>query len=99
MGGITFLRESDMIPPHPYPFLHRDLVVVADGVFTQEVKLHHKLLAVLLGVQVDVLHAQRAAAHRVCSLPLLFLVTRSQSQLVRETPQGVSLTRHPLQSP
>ena len=79
---------------HPYPLLHRDLVVVADGVFTQEVKLHHKLLAILLGVQVDVLHTQRAAAHRVCRLPLLLLVTCPQSQLVRDKQQGVSSGPH-----
>ena len=84
-------RWSRALIHHPYPLLHRDLVVVADGVFTQEVELHHKLLPVLLGVQVDVLHTQRAAAHRVRRLPLLLLVTRSQSQLVRDKQQGVSI--------
>lgn len=64
-----------------YPLLHRDFVVVADGVFTQEVKLHHVLLAVDLRVQFDVFHPQRAAAHRVGGLALLLLVTCSQSQL------------------
>lgn len=78
-------------PPPPHPLLHGNLVVVADGVFTQEVKLHHKLLAVLLGVQVDVLHAQRAAAHRVGCLALLLLVTGSQSELVGGTRRPVSL--------
>lgn len=40
-----------------YPFLHRDFVVVADGVLTKEVKLHHKLLTVVLRVEFDVLHS------------------------------------------
>ncbi len=65
----------------PYPLLHRDFVVVADGVFTQKVKLHHILLAIVLRVEFDVFHSQRAAAHGVRSLSFLFLVTRSQSQL------------------
>lgn len=64
-----------------HPLLHRDLVVVADGVFSQEVELHHVLLPVHLKVQVNVLHPQRAAAHRVCTLPLLLLITCPQSQL------------------
>lgn len=64
-----------------YPLLHRDFVVVADRVFTQEVKLHHELLTVDLRVQFDVFHPQRAAAHGVGGLALLLLVTCSQSQL------------------
>lgn len=64
-----------------HPLLHRDLVVVADGVFSQEVELHHELLTIHLRVQADVLHPQRAAAHRVRALALLLLVTCPQSQL------------------
>lgn len=64
-----------------YPFLHRDFVVVADGVFTQEVKLHHVLLTIVLWVEFDVFDSQRAAAHGVRSLSFLLLITRSQSQL------------------
>lgn len=66
---------------HPYPLLHGDFVVVADGVFPQEVKLYHVLLSVNLRVQLDVLHPERAAAHGVGGLSLLLLVTCSQSQL------------------
>lgn len=62
-------------------FLHGDGVGVADGVLTQEVKVHHKVLALLLLVQGQVLHTQRAAAHRVRSLTLLLLVAGSQGQL------------------
>lgn len=58
-----------------------DLVVVADGVFAQEVELHHILFALQLLMEGDVLHTQRAAAHRVRRLPLLLLVTCSQCQL------------------
>lgn len=65
----------------PYPLLHRDFVVVADGVFTQEVKLHHELLSIVLWVKFDVLDSQRAAAHGVGRLSFLLLVTRSQRQL------------------
>lgn len=64
-----------------YPLLHRDFVVVADGVFTQEVKLHHILLAIVLWIELDVFNSQRAAAHGVGSLSFLLLITRSQSQL------------------
>lgn len=35
----------------------RDLVVVANGVFTQEVEFHHTLAAVQLPVEGDVLNA------------------------------------------
>lgn len=41
-----------------YSLLHGDFVVVADGVFAQEVELHHVLLAILLRVQLDVLHSE-----------------------------------------
>ena len=68
----------------PYPFADWDLVVVADAVFTQEVKLHHTGVSVQRVMEGDVLHAQRAAAHRVRPLTLLLLVTRSQSQLEGE---------------
>lgn len=57
-----------------YPFLHRDLVVVADWVFSQEVKLHHVLLVIHLGVKLDMFHPQRAAAHGVGSLTFLLFV-------------------------
>lgn len=67
-----------------HPLLHRDLVVVADGVFSQEVELHHILLTVHLRVQINVLHPQRAAAHSVRTLPLLLLITCPQSQLEGE---------------
>ena len=68
------------------PLLHGDGVGVADGVLTQEVEVHHKLLAFLLLVQRQVLVAQRAAANRVRSLPLLFLVSRSQGKLQSKQP-------------
>lgn len=71
-----------------HPLLHRDLVVVADGVFSQEVELHHELLTIHLRVQADVLHPQRAAAHRVRALALLLLVTCPQSQLRGEGEGG-----------
>lgn len=58
-----------------------DLVVVANAVFTQEVEFHHTLVAFQLLVEGDVLDAQRAAAHRVCRLSLLLLITGSQCQL------------------
>lgn len=65
----------------PYPLLYRDFVVVADGVFTQEVKLHHILLTIVLWIEFDVFNSERATAHSVRSLPFLLLITRSQSQL------------------
>lgn len=68
-------------PSLSYPLLHRDLVVVADRVLSQEVKLHHVLLVVHLGVQFDVLHPQRAAADRVRGLTFLLFVTRPQCKL------------------
>lgn len=75
-----FSHPSDDFCPS-YPLLHRDLVVVADGVFSQEVKLYHILLVVHFGVQFDVLHPERATADSVCCLAFLFLVTRPQRQL------------------
>ena len=45
-----------------------------NGVFTQEVKLHHELVLALLVVQLDVLHPETAAAHGV-RLVLVLLVT------------------------
>lgn len=80
-GNADSIREQSKTGGNSYPFLHRDFVVVADGVFTQEVKLHHVLLTVDLRVQFDVFHPQRAAAHGVGGLALLLLVTCSQSQL------------------
>lgn len=74
-----------------HPFLHRDFVVVADGVFTQEVELHHILLAIILWIEFDVFHSQRAAAHRVGSLSFLLLITRSQSQLERVKIAGLKV--------
>lgn len=68
---ITFLYLLD----------DRNLVVVANGVFTQEVKFHHTLAAVQLRVESDVFDSQWAAAHRVCRLPFLLLITSSQCQL------------------
>lgn len=53
------------------------LVLVTDWIFTEEVKLHNILSAVLLLVQGDVLHTQWAAAHCVC-LILIFFVPSSQ---------------------
>lgn len=38
----------------PHPFLHWDFVVVTNGVFTQEVELHHILLTIILWIQFDV---------------------------------------------
>lgn len=64
--------------------LHRNRVGVADGVFTQEIKVHHKLLAILLLMQGQVLNAQRAAAHSVRSLTLFFLISRSQGKLLKQ---------------
>lgn len=72
------------VPLLSYPLLHGNLVVVTDGVFAQEVKLHHVLLVIHLGVQFDVLHSQRAAAHRVCSLTFLLFVTCPQRKLHRK---------------
>lgn len=57
------------------------LVVVTDGVFTQEVELNHELAAVQLLVQGDVLDSQRAAAHRVCRFALLLLIASPQCKL------------------
>lgn len=74
-----------------YPFLHRDFVVVADGVFTQEVKLYHILLAIILWIEFDVFNSQRAAAHGVGSLSFLLLITRSQSQLEHVRTAGLKL--------
>ncbi len=68
-------------PSLSHPLLHGDLVVVADGVLSQEVKLHHVLLVVHLGVQFDVLHPQRAAADCVRCLAFLLFVTRPQCKL------------------
>ena len=45
-----------------------------NGVFTQEVKLHHELVLALLVVKLDVLHPETAAAHGV-RLVLVLLVT------------------------
>lgn len=60
--------------------VHRHGVVVADRVLAEEVKLHDKLLAVHLLVQLDVLHAQAAAADGVRRV-LVLLVACSQRQL------------------
>lgn len=80
-AASPFTHTHTGIQTAPHPLLHGDFVVVADGVFPQEVELHHKLLAVVLRVQFDVFHSHRAAADRVGGLPLLLLVTRPQSQL------------------
>lgn len=69
-----------------HSFLHGDFVVVTDGVFSREVELHHVVLSVHLRVQSDVLHAQRAAAHRICRLALVLLIPGPQSQLHANTP-------------
>ena len=55
------------------PLLDGDGVVVPDGILTEEVELDDEGLPVLLLVQRDVLHPQRAAAHRV-RLVLVLLV-------------------------
>lgn len=80
-----------------YPFLHRNFVVVSDGVFTQEVKLHHIFLTIILWVQFDVFNPQRTAAHSVSGLSFLLLITRSKSQL-EEVAYQESLTKVSLQN-
>lgn len=72
----------------------RDLVVVANGVFAQEVELHHALVALQTIVEGDVLDTQRAAAHRVRRLALLFLVSSSQGELLQSDGSS-SLTSTP----
>lgn len=79
-----------------HPFLHRNFVVVSDGVFTQEVKFHHIFLTIILRVQFDVFNPQRTAAHSVRGLSFLLLVTRSKSQL-EEVAYQESLTKVSLQ--
>lgn len=64
--------------------LHGHLVVIADGVLPQEVKLHNVLLPVQPVVQRNVLDAQRTAAHGVSRLPFLFLIPSSQGQLRKD---------------
>lgn len=75
---MTLFVPSDFVA---HPLLHWDLVIIADGVFSQEVKLHHILLLVQLGVKFDVLHPQGAAANCVRRLAFFLLVTCPQSQL------------------
>ncbi len=83
-----------------HSFLHGDFVVVTDGVFSREVELHHVLLSVHLRVQSDVLHTQRAAAHRICRLPLVLLITSPQSQLHTNTNTHQELSvQHRVKSP
>ena len=60
-----------------------DGVVVSDGIFTQEVKHNHIVLAILLLVQTDVLHTQGATAHSVRSLFTVLLIASSQGKLRR----------------
>lgn len=67
-----------------YLLLDGHFIVVADGIFTQEVKHHDVLLAVLLLVEGDVLNTQGAAAHGVC-LVLVLLITCPESQLGMQT--------------
>lgn len=64
-----------------YLFDDRNLVVVTNAVFTQEVKFHHTFVAIQLLMQSDVLNTKRAATHRVRRLSLLFLIASSQGQL------------------
>lgn len=61
--------------------LHGHAVVVADGVLTQKVKLHHVLLVLVLLVEGQVLLPQGAAAYCVRCLSLLLLISCSQSKL------------------
>jgi hypothetical protein len=61
--------------------LHGHAVRVADRVLSQEVQLHDIIAAIGLCVQLDVLHTEGAAAHRVSRLTLLLPVTCSQGQL------------------
>lgn len=83
-------RRSVTCSSPSYPLLYGDLVVVADRVLSQEVKLHHVLLIIHLGVQLDVLHPQRAAADGVCGLPFLLFVTGPQCEL-REAGGGTNI--------
>lgn len=65
----------------PYPLLHRDLVVVSDGILPEEVELNHVFLPIQLRMQLDVLYSQRAAAHSVSCLSFFFFITSSQGKL------------------
>lgn len=65
----------------PYPLLHRDFVVVSDGVFSEEVKLNHVFLAIQFRMQLDMFYSQRAAAHGVSCLSFFFFISSSQSKL------------------
>lgn len=65
----------------PYPLLHRDFVVVSDGVLPEEVELNHVFLPIQFRMQLDVLYSQRAAAHGVSCLSFFFFITSSQGKL------------------
>ena len=76
-----WLRERERARASAYLLGDWDLVVVADTIFTQEVKLHHPVIPLQVVVEGEVLHPERAAAYRVGRLSFLLLITRSQSQL------------------
>jgi hypothetical protein len=59
------------------------LVVVTNGILTEEVKGDHVVLAVLLLVQLDVLEPERAATDRVSRFAFFLLVTCSQRELTK----------------
>lgn len=80
MGGWTNKKLATLT----YSFLNRDFVIVSDWVLPKEVKLDHIFLAIQLRVQIDMLHAQRAATHSVCCFSFLFLIACSQSKLSQE---------------
>jgi hypothetical protein len=59
------------------------VVLIADGILSQEVQLYNVLLATCGRVQSDVLHTERAAAHGVGRLALFLLIACPQCQLDR----------------
>ena len=78
VGILVFNEELEILED---ALVHFHAVFVLDTVLSEKVKVHDKVFAVQLVVQLDVFHAERAAADRVGRFAFLLFVTSTKSEL------------------
>jgi len=83
-NGFVYYAKSKTEASDVYLLEHGNFVVVANGIFAEEVEFDNEVFVVEVLVQIDVLTPERAAANRVGRFTVFFFVSGSQRQLVEE---------------
>jgi len=83
-NGFVYFAISKTEASEVYLLENGNFVVVANGIFAEEVEFDNEVFVVEVLVQIDVLTPERAAANRVGRFAVFFFVSGSQRQLVEE---------------